>query len=97
VELAPLPPSVLRKILELAHWDVVASSQYSWTFCSKGKILRPVPNNVEFVASETIQSILEDAEIPGKRYPQLLEQAKHEMNIVFLPHPPSTTAPSQGT
>ena len=93
----PLPPSVLRKISELDHCEMLASGPYTWTFGIKGKILRPVPNNLEFVPTEVVESILNDAEISEAKYERLLAQAKDKMGILHLGQPasnPPESAPS---
>ena len=82
--LTPLPPSVFRKILELDYWELLASGPYSWTFGSKGKILPPVPNNVDWIATDVLGCLLKEAEISDEKYQRLLGQAKSIMGIVAL-------------
>jgi hypothetical protein len=70
--------------------ELLASGSYSWTFGLRGKILPPVPNNIPFIASEVIQHILNETEIKAFSYQQLVEQAKHALNIATLPVPAET-------
>jgi len=78
--LAPEPPRVFKRILELAGYECVAEDTHCWILVS-GAHPAVVPKHGELIAMEIMHSTLHAARIDNETYFRFLAQAKTDCGL----------------
>jgi hypothetical protein len=78
--LAPVPPRVLKRILELDGYECVAEDATCWILLSKNHPA-VIPKIGDLVALEIMDSVLSPSQMSNRRYFELLEQARKDCGL----------------
>ena len=78
--LAPVPPRVFKRLLELANYQCIAEDSHCWILLS-GNHPAVVPKNGDLIALEVMDSILNAAQVNNLRYFELLARARADCGL----------------
>lgn len=78
--LAPVPPRVFKRMLELAGYDVVKENKHTWVLvCNAHPAV--VPKLGELIALDAMESVLNAAQINNAKFFELLATARNDLGI----------------
>jgi hypothetical protein len=92
-ELAPVPPRLLKKILELDGYKLVVEDPFNWVLlkCSDDVLptILPIilPRLGRFVDVDVVMSVLHKTQMNTGRYFELREIANADTAFDEIPHP----------
>lgn len=82
----PIPPKLLRRILEFEGYNVVKEDELNWAFFKEGTV-HPVilPHDIDLVPVDVMSSILDQVKMPPGLYLAHLAQARSESLTTHRP------------
>lgn len=84
VPFAQISPELMKQILTLDGWKLRRYDEFNWLL-SKGRKYLAIPRKCKTLPFAIMACCLEEADIRGERYLDLLAQARTIPNVTIMP------------